>query len=95
MRIGQQLLQHAVHAAGVAPTLRGLLAFYRVELLQDLYGDRQVVVFKFEDRLGVVQEDVGIEHIGLHLTGDLLLLLRTKAGDRAQIFHFLGKVDNL
>ena len=38
-RIGQQFLQDAVHAAGVAPALGGLLALDGVEFLEHLHRE--------------------------------------------------------
>ena len=73
-RVRQELLQDAVHAAGVAAALRGLLALDRIELLKNLDGDRQVVVLEFVDRLGVVQQHVRIQNVGLD--PNLYVLLR-------------------
>ena len=64
--IGQELLQDAVDATGVAATLGGLFAFDRIELLENLDGNGEIVVLEFIDRLRVVKEDIRVEHEGLH-----------------------------
>jgi DNA topoisomerase IB len=73
-RIGQELLQDAVHAPRVASALRGLLALDGIELLQHLDRNREVIVFKFEDRLRVVQQNVRIQNVGLG--SNLYVMLR-------------------
>jgi hypothetical protein len=73
-RVRQKLLQDAVHAAGIAAALRGLLAFDRIELLKNLDGNRQVVVLEFVDRLWVVQQNVRIQNVGLY--PNLYVMLR-------------------
>ena len=62
---GRSSLQDPVDPAGVAAPLGRLLALDRVQLLEDLDGNRQVVLLELEDRLGVVEQDVRIEHEGL------------------------------
>jgi hypothetical protein len=49
-----------MHAAGVSASLGGLLRFDGVEFLQNFDWYRQVIVLELEDRLGVVEEDVGV-----------------------------------
>ena len=66
-RIGQQFLENAVDAAGVAAALGRLLGLDGVELLEDLDRYREVVVLELEDALRVMEEDVRVEHEGLHL----------------------------
>ena len=60
-----------MHAPRVAAALRGLFAFDGVEFLEDFHRDRQVVILKFQDALGIVEEDVCIEDKRLHLGRDL------------------------
>ena len=59
--------------AGVAAPLGGLLPFDCVKLLQHLHWDRQVIVFKLEDRLRVVQQDVRVQNVGLSPYFNLML----------------------
>jgi hypothetical protein len=75
-RVGQQFLQDAVDAAGVAAALRGLLALDGVELLEHLHRDGEVVVLELEDRLRVVQQDVRVEHEGLTFAVTLFRVTR-------------------
>ncbi|MGA2444060.1 MAG: hypothetical protein ABSG50_01375 [Opitutaceae bacterium] len=72
-----------MHAAGIAATLGGLFAFYGVEFFQNLDRDGEVIVLEFENRLGVVQQDVRIEDEGFYFSCDLEL--RLKGGAPAQV----------
>jgi hypothetical protein len=65
--VGQQFLQQAMHPPGVPSPFGGSLAFDPVEFLQHLDRNREIVVLEIEDRLRVVQEDVGVEDEGLDL----------------------------
>ena len=58
--VREKLREDAVHPAGIAASLGGLLRFYGVEFLQNFDWYRQVVILELEDRLGVVEEDVGV-----------------------------------
>ena len=58
-----------MHPTGIAAALRGLFTLNAVELLEDLDGNRQIILLKFVDRLRVVQQNVRVEHKGLHLLG--------------------------
>ena len=72
------------------PALGGLLAFDGIELLEHLDRDGQVIVFKFEDRLRVVQQDVRIENVSL--SPNFNVTLRWLLDHSGSVFH---RVDNL
>ena len=88
--IWQETLQDSMNPTCVATALRRLFSFNGVELLQHFDRNRQVIVFEFEDRLGIVQKDVGVQHEGLGLRRTLELRLRV--GDPAQVFHLAGNI---
>jgi hypothetical protein len=73
MRIGQQFLEQAMDPPCVAAPFGGLLALDRVEFLEDLHGYREVVLLEFEEGLGVVQQDVRIQDVGLDPGTNLML----------------------
>ena len=87
--VGQELLQDAVDAAGVAAALGGLLAFDRIEFLEDLDGDGEVVVLEFIDRLRVVKEDIRVEHEGLHFDRNPVPLTGSRGS--FNVFHQYGR----
>jgi hypothetical protein len=60
-----QAVQHARHAAGVLAQLAGV-ALEVVDLLHDLDGDEDVVVLEVEQRVRVVEQDVGVEDVVFH-----------------------------
>ena len=62
LRAGKHLGKPAVDAAGIRPAL-GLLGLESVELGQDVYQDAEVVFLESFKSGGVVQEDVGVQHI--------------------------------
>jgi len=47
--------------------LRGLLALDRVQFLENLDRDREIVLLELENRLGVVEENIRVEHERLYL----------------------------
>src|SRR5258708_36949341 len=88
--VRQELLQDAVHPAGVAAALGGLLALDGVELLKDLDRNRQVVVLELEDRLGAVEQNVRVQNV--RLRSYFNLMLRRMLSRTDCVFH---RVDNL
>src|SRR5205085_11673966 len=61
-------VQRPRHLAGVAAQL-GEIALELVDLLDDVDGDDDVVVFELEQRPRVVEEDVGVEDVVLSQPG--------------------------
>ena len=88
--VRQELLEDAVHPAGIAAALGGLLAFYRIELLENLDRNGQVIVLELEDRLRIVQQNVRVQNVGLGPYFDLML--RWILHRAYCVFH---RVDNL
>jgi hypothetical protein len=74
-----------VDPAGVSPALGRLLGLDRIQLLQDLDRDRQVVLLEFENRLRVVKKDIRIQHERLDLCRNPDP--RVWGGGPAQVFH--------
>jgi hypothetical protein len=66
-RVSGRSSWRSVNAAGVAAPLGRLLALDRVELLEHLDRDREIVVLELEDRLRIVQQDVRVQDEGLGL----------------------------
>ena len=69
--VGQELLEDAVDAAGVAAPLGRLLPLDRVELLQHLHWYGEVVLLELEYRLRIVKQKVRVEHEGLNFCRNL------------------------
>jgi len=65
MTLAAQSVQRAGNGAGVLPQLGGL-AFEMVHLLNDLDGNENVVVLETEHRIGIVQENVGVDNVIFH-----------------------------
>ena len=53
-------------ARRVLAEFRGF-AFEAVNFLDDFYGDQDVVILEIEQRIGVVEQDVGVENVVLHV----------------------------
>ena len=64
--IAAKAVEHPRHRAGV-PAQLGRFAFEPVDLLQHLDGDEDGVVLKIEDRVRIVEEDVGVEYVVFHV----------------------------
>ena len=62
---GAQTVERARNGAGVRAALGGF-AFEPVNFLDDLDGNQEVVLLKIEDRVRVVQENVGVENVIFH-----------------------------
>ena len=62
---GAQTVERARNGARVRPALGGF-AFEPVNFLDDLDGNQDVVLLKIEDRVRVVQKNVGVENVIFH-----------------------------
>ena len=87
--VRQELLQDAVDAAGVTAALGGLFAFDRIEFLENLDGNGEVVVLEFINRLRVVKEDIRVEHEGLHFDRNPVPLTGSRGS--FNVFHQYGR----
>jgi hypothetical protein len=56
-----------VNTPRIPASFRGLLVLYFVQFLEHLHRYGEVVFLEFENGLGVVQEDIRVEHEGLGL----------------------------
>ena len=83
----EDLSEEAVDGAGIRAAL-GLLVLEAVQLAENLNGDEEVVVVELVEAMRVVQEDVGIEHEVLHLTGNRAPV-RPRGGWKEEVL-FLG-----
>ena len=83
----EDLGEEAVDGAGVGAPL-GLLVLEPVEFGEDLDGDEEMVVVEAVEAVRVVQEDVGIEHEVLHLSG-VRSSTRPRGGGKEKVL-FLG-----
>jgi hypothetical protein len=63
-----ELVEDPGNRTGILSTLGGLPLEF-VDFLEDLDGDKDVVVLKAEDRVGVVNQDVRVENVILDLGG--------------------------
>ena len=83
----EDLGEEAVDGACVRSAL-GLLVLEPVEFGEDLDGNEEMVVVEAVEAVRVVQEDVGIEHEVLHLSGGRSLT-RPRRGGKEKVL-FLG-----
>ena len=57
-----QAVQHAGHGARILPQLGGF-AFKAVDFLDDFDGQHDVIIIEIEQRVGVVEQDIGIKDV--------------------------------
>ena len=60
-----QAIEHARNGAGVLAELGGF-AFEAVNFLDDFDGNQDVVFLEVEERVGIVEENVGVKNVIFH-----------------------------